>query len=193
MPGLKPFVEFGADTREHDLQFDRAGLQRDSTGWTAKGGTTFAYARKLTGEVALGWIQRTYVDPSLPELNGFLFDASLIYSLSALTNVKLVGTTVAAESTVPGTSGVLTRNVGLEAEHAFRRWLIGAIKLSYGYDDYVGSARKDNRYSVGGTLIYKLNREMALKAEIREDWLRSSVANVDYTATVFMLGLRLQR
>ena len=29
-PGVKPFVEVGADTRKHDLQFDRDGLQRDS-------------------------------------------------------------------------------------------------------------------------------------------------------------------
>ena len=89
MPGLKPFVEVSADTREHDLQFDRFGLQRDSTGWTAKAGSTFQFSRKLTGEVALGWIERKYADPSLQELSGFLFDASLIYSMSALTNVKL--------------------------------------------------------------------------------------------------------
>jgi hypothetical protein len=193
MPGLKPFVEFGADTREHDLQFDRAGLQRDSTGWTAKGGTTFAYSRKLTGEIALGWIQRTYVDPSLPELNGFLFDASLIYSLSALTNVKLTASTVAAETTVAGTAGVLTRNAGIEVEHSFRRWLVGAVKFNYGLDDYVGSTRKDDRYSVAGTLTYKLNRIAQVKGEVRHEWLHSTIPGVDYTATVLMLGMRLQR
>ena len=91
---------------------------------------------------------RKYVDPSLQELNGFLFDASLIYSMSALTKVKLIATTVASETTVPGTSGVLTRNAGIEVEHSFRRWLIGAVKFNYGLDDYVGSARKDDRYSV---------------------------------------------
>jgi len=101
MPGLKPFVEVAADTREHDIQFDRFGVQRDSNGWTAKGGTTFEFSRLLTGEVAAGWIQRKYKDPSLQELNGFLFDASLIYAMSALTNVKLTAATVAAETTVP--------------------------------------------------------------------------------------------
>ena len=35
---------------------------------------------------------------------------------------------------------------------------IGAVKFNYGLDDYVGSPRKDDRYSIGGTLIYKLNR-----------------------------------
>jgi len=191
MPGLKPFVEVAADTREHDIQFDRFGVQRDSNGWTAKGGTSFEFSRLLTGEVAAGWIQRKYKDPSLQELNGFLFDASLIYAMSALTNVKLTAATVAAETTVPGTAGVLTRNVGLELDHAFRRWLIGAVKFNYGLDDYVGSARKDDRYSVGATLTYKLNRWAQAKAEVRQDWLRSTVPGVDYNATVFQLGMRL--
>ena len=87
-----------------------------------------------------------------------MFDASLIYSMSALTNVKLTATTVAGETTVPGTAGILTRNAGIEVEHAFRRWLIGAVKFNYGLDDYVGSARKDDRYAISGALTYKLNR-----------------------------------
>ncbi len=193
MPGLKPFAEVVADTREHDLQFDRFGLQRDSTGWTAKAGSTFEFSRKLTGEVALGWIERKYTDPSLQELNGLLFDASLIYSMSALTKIKLTAQTVAGETTVPGTAGILTRNAGVEVEHAFRRWLIGAVKFNYGIDDYVGSARKDDRYAVAGTLTYKLNRMMALKGEVRQEWLNSTIPGVDYTATVLLVGLRLQR
>jgi hypothetical protein len=192
MPGLKPFVEFGADTREHDLAFDRAGLQRDSVGWTLKGGTTFELSRKLTGEVAVGWIERSYKDPSLQPLEGFLFDASLIYAMSALTNIKLTASTVAAETTVAGTAGTLSRNVGIEVEHAFRRWLIGGVKFNYGLDDYIGSTRKDDRYSVAATLTYKLNRMAQIKGELRQEWSHSTQPGVDYTATVFLLGARLQ-
>lgn len=192
MPGLKPFVEGGADTREHDVALDRFGMQRDSTGWTLKGGTTFEFSRKLTGEASIGWINRKYKDASLQELNGFLFDGSLIYSMSALTNMKLTAATVAAETTVPGTAGVLTRNAGIEIEHSFRRWLIGAVKFNYGHDDYVGSLRKDDRFSIGGSITYKLNRWAQAKAEVRQEWLRSSTpAGVDYDATVFLLGMKL--
>jgi hypothetical protein len=192
MPGLKPFVEVSADTREHDLAVDRFGVQRDSTGWIAKGGSTFQLARLLTGEVAVGWINRSYKDPTLQDLSGLLFDASLIYSMSALTNVKLLASTVAGETTVPGTSGVFTRNAGIEIEHAFRRWLVGAVKFNYGLDDYVGSPRKDNRFTVSGALAYKLNRMAQIKGEVRQEWLESTVPGVDYTASVFLLGMRLQ-
>ena len=88
--GAEAVRRSSAPTRASTIsQFDRFGLQRDSVGWIVKGGSTFEFSRKLTGEVAVGWIKRNYEDPSLQELNGFLFDASLIYSMSALTNVKL--------------------------------------------------------------------------------------------------------
>ena len=74
-----------------------------------------------------------------------------------------------------GVSAVFTRDVALQVDHAFRRWLIGSLKFNYGFDDYVGSTRKDDRYAISGTLTYKLNRMMQLKAELREEWLSASV------------------
>ena len=46
---------------------------------------------------------------------------------------------------------------------------------------------------ITGALTYKLNRMMSVKGEIRHDWLNSTVPGVDYTATAFLLGMRLQR
>jgi len=66
------------------------------------------------------------------------------------------------------------------------------VRFNYGLDDYVGSVRKDNRYSVSGVLTYKLNRTAQVRGEIRQEWLRSNVPNVDYAASVFLLGMRLQ-
>jgi hypothetical protein len=193
MPGIKPFVEVGTDTRIHDLQFDRAGLDRNSTGWTVKAGSSFAFWRLLTGEISVGYLQREYADPTLQPLRAPTLDAALVYAFSALTNVKLLANTVVSETTVAGTAGVLTYNAGVEVEHAFRRWLIGSVKFGYGRDDYVGSLRKDDRYAISGTLIYKLNRMMQVQAELREEWLRSTVPGADYAATVMLLGVRLQR
>ena len=43
-----------------------------------------------------------------------------------------------------------------------------------------------------GALTYKLNRMAQVKGEVRQEWLRSTVPGVDYAATVFLLGMRLQ-
>ena len=53
--------------------------------------------------------------------------------------------------------------------------------------------RIDNRYSVGAGLTYKVDRTVQIKNEFRQDWLRSNVAGVDYTASTFLVGFRLQR
>jgi hypothetical protein len=192
-PGVKPFAEAGIDRRVHDLAVDFSGVQRDSVGYYAKAGSTFELTRLITGEAAVGWLTRDYQDPTLQNLSGLTVDGSLTWVVSALTAVKATATTRADESRLVGVSGVFTREVALQVEHAFRLWLIGTLKFVRGFDDYVGSARQDDRYSASAAITYKLTRELHLKSELRRDWLRSSVSGVDYNANVILLGLRLQR
>ena len=148
-------------------------------------------ARLLTGEAALGYTQRVYEDPRFEGISGLIGDVSLIWTASTLITVKLTGRSMIGESTIPGVSGVLYRDVGLQVDHSFRRWLIGSLKIGFGVDDYVGNNRVDNRYSAGAGLTYKLNRTVQIKGEFRPDWLQSNTAGADYTASIFMLGLRV--
>jgi hypothetical protein len=192
-PGIKPFVEAGADTRVHDLQFDRNGEDRDSNGQYAKIGSTFEITRKLTGEAAVGYLTRQYKDPALQGIGGATIDAALIYTMTPLTTVKATAVSTVNEVIVPGVSGDLSRDLGLEVDHAFRRWLIATGKFGFGIDNYVGLNRLDHRWYASLGLTYKLTRELQLKSEIRRDWLASSVPGVDYVANQFLLGLRMQR
>jgi hypothetical protein len=192
-PGLKPFVEVNRDTRIHDLEFDRNGLQRDSDGISAKAGSSFEITRTLTGEFAVGYLNRVYQDPTLPAISGTIADGSLIWQATGLTTAKLTAVSTVNESVVAGVSGNLSRDFTLQVDHAFRRWLVGTLKAGYGRDVYVGSDREDSRYTVSGGLVYKLTRTVHVKGEVRQDWLQSSVGGVNYTATTFLVGLRLQR
>jgi hypothetical protein len=192
LPGVTPFVEVGTDTRRHDLPTDPIGFQRNSKGVTGKLGTTFDLRGTLTGEVALGYTQRSYDDPRLDKIAGLIGNASLIWTANALTTVKLSANSNVGESTVAGVSGVLYRDVGLQIDHSFRRWLIGSVKLGFGLDGYVGMSREDQRFSAGVGLTYKLDRSTQIKGEFRQDWLRSNVTGVDYSASIFLLGLRFQ-
>jgi hypothetical protein len=212
-PGVTPFVEVIADTRKHDLNADLAGYQRDSKGLTGKVGSTFELSRLLVGEVALGYTRRTYEDPRLNNLSGLIGNASLVWTVDALTNVKLTAASTVGESIIAGVSGVLYRDVGLQVDHSFRRWLIGSAKIGFGIDTYKGADvitgidpicgcivttpggpdRQDKRYSAGLGLTYKLSRTVQFKGEFRQDWLRSNVTGNDYSASIFMLGVRLQQ
>ena len=70
LPGLKPFVEIEGDSRVHDVQLDRNGYARDSSGGYAKAGTSFEFTRLLTGEISIGYAARDYVDPRLEPAAG---------------------------------------------------------------------------------------------------------------------------
>jgi hypothetical protein len=192
-PGVKPFAEINADTRIHDLKIDRTGADRDSDGVAVKLGTAFEFTRTLTGEISVGYLNRFYVDPNLPNIHAPLLDASLIWAASALTTIKFVSTTTVNESVLTGVSGVLVHNNGIEISHALRRWLITTAKFGYETDDYIGSLRQDHRYVASLAVAYKLSREFWLKGELREEWLSSNVPKSNYAATVALLGLRLQR
>jgi hypothetical protein len=192
-PGIKPFVEVDADTRIHDLTFDRNGERRDSNGVAVKAGTTFEFTRKLTGEASIGYLTRQYNDPNLTGIGGLTADATLIYTATALTTITATAKSTVNEVIVPGVSGDFSRDFGLQVDHAFRRWLIATAKLGYGIDDYVGLPRVDHRWYASIGMVYKLNRDLQLKGEIRRDWINSNTPGVDYVADQFLLGVRLQR
>jgi hypothetical protein len=136
-----------------------------------------------------------------------------VWTVNALTSVKLSAASTVGESTIAGVSGVLYRDVGLQVDHSFRRWLIGSAKIGFGIDTYKGADvvtgfdpicgcvvtspgggdRQDKRFSAGLGLTYKLSRTVQFKGEFRQDWLRSNVTGNDYSASIFMLGVRLQQ
>ena len=191
-PGVKPFVEAEADTRVHDQQFDRNGFERDSNGGYAKAGTSFEFTRILTGEIAIGYAARNYIDPRLERLQGLLTSASLTWTATPLTTAKFYSDTQIAETTLPLTSGVLVHTYTFEVDHDFRRWLTAIGKFTYGTYDYQGDVRKDQTYSLEGDLIYKLNRNVWIKGSLRHDILNSNVPLSSSNATVAMLGVRVQ-
>lgn len=191
-PGVKPFVEAQADSRVHDLKLDRNGYARDSTGGYVKAGTSFEFSRLLTGEIAAGYAARDYVDTRLNRLQGFLTTASLTWTATPLTTAKFYSDTTISETTLPGTSGVLTHIYTVEVDHDFRRWLTAIGKFTWGNLDYQGDNRRDKIYTVSGDLIYRLNRNLWVKGTLSRNWLDSNLPGNSTASTVVMLGVRLQ-
>jgi hypothetical protein len=192
-PGFKPFVEVSQDKRNYDSPVDVFGEDRSSTGSSAKVGGEFKLGGSmLVGEMAVGYLQRNYQDPTLPNISGMTIDGSLLWLATGLTSVKFTATSQVYESTLQGVSGSFSRDVSVEVDHALRRWLIATGTLGYGHDDYVGEMREDDRYYAATGLVYKLNPFMQIKGQVRHDWLTSTQSGNAYQATSVLLTLRLQ-
>ena len=74
---------------------------------------------------------RKYEDPNLADLKGFTIDGSLAWQATGLTTATLTASSRAEETILAGVSGAFRRDVGVTVDHAFRRWLIGTVKLGY--------------------------------------------------------------
>jgi hypothetical protein len=121
-----------------------------------------------------------------------LTSGSLIWKATPLTTARFITDTQIAETTLPGSAGVLVHTYTFEVDHDFRRWLTAIGKFTYGTYDYQGIGRNDKSTSTEGDLIYKLNRNFWIKGSLRYDTLDSNVPLSSSNATVLTLGVRLQ-
>jgi hypothetical protein len=191
MPGFSPFIDVAVDQRVHDVTFDVNGFRRDSTGITARTGVALNVGT-ISGDVSVGYLARRTADPLLPNVGGVAIDATLAWQATAATSVALLARTQASETVIAGNSAILSRDVIAQVEHRFEPYLIGTLRAGFGFDQYVGLARLDDRYSIAAALVYKLSRQLQLKGEVRQEWTRSNDAVNNFAATVGLIGVRLQ-
>jgi hypothetical protein len=191
-PGLTPFVEGIVDTRDYDRTVDDAGFRRSSDGLGARAGSTFEITRKLTGEASGGYMERRYDDERLPDLRGPLVEGSIIWAATPLTTVRLRGTTQIADTSLADSSGALVSRATLEVQHDLRRnlSLIGSVTVSQA--DYRGIFLREEGLAASLKLDYRLTRSVALRASFTHERLRSTDPGDDYTANVYLVGLRFQ-
>jgi hypothetical protein len=191
-PGVKPFVQGTWDDRVYDQPIDSGGYARSSTGATATLGTTLELTRLVTGELAAGYGQRDYQDPRLAPLRGPVIDGSLIWTPTPLTTLKFRAATSLQETTVANSSGAVAQTVGLEIDHALRRNLTLSAAVVFTRTEYQGVSIREDQLNLAARLEYKLTRSVVLRASAVHQRLNSTVTGNDYTANVFLVGLRFQ-
>ncbi len=192
-PGIIPFVEGTVDTRVRDQALDLSGFARDSNGVSARFGTTFELSRILTGQIAAGYAERSYADARMQSISAPTLDASLVWTATPLTTATLKAATTIAETTVANSSGTVNHTGSLELTHALmRNFTIGAVG-SIGFNDYRGVNLHETTYSASLKMAYNLTRSIVVNGSFTHDRLISTAPGSDYTANVFLLGLKLQR
>ncbi len=191
-PGLIPFVEATVDTRAHAREIDRAGFRRDSTGVSGRVGSTFELTRLLTGEVSGGVQARTYEDERLKDLRGPVGEAALVWSATPLTTVRLRAAATLAETSLPEASGALASRATLEVQHDLRRNLSVTASATLAQTDYRGIRLREETQAGTLRVDYKLTRSVALRASFTHERLTSTSPGSDYTANVYLVGLRFQ-
>ncbi|KQP08009.1 hypothetical protein ASF28_13030 [Methylobacterium sp. Leaf99] len=190
-PNIVPFVDVLADTRVYDVRVDSSGIRRDSDGLTLSAGATIALTRFVSGEVSAGLQHRTYNDPTLRNLTAPVMSASLIWTASPLTTVRLNATAGVVETSVPGSSGVLTQAVTLEAQHDLLRNLSLIGGITYVTSDYDRVNISERGFSATARLDYRFNRWLSVRGSYIYQQVDSSVATASFRSNTWLLGLRV--
>ncbi|MEE7494322.1 outer membrane beta-barrel protein [Methylobacterium oryzae] len=190
-PDFSPFIDVLGDTRVYDQRFDATGIRRDSDGIAVAFGTSIGLARSVTGEISAGIQHRTYVDPSLRDINAPLLNAALVWAASPLTTVRFTAATGVTETTIPGSSGVLTEVATLEVQHDLLRNLSIVLGGSYLRNDYQSSSIRENGFSATARLDYHFTRWLTLRGTYIYQKFDSTVAGSSFRENTFLLGLRV--
>jgi hypothetical protein len=192
-PGLIPYVDVTGDQRLYDSTLDSSGYERSSNGISAKAGSTFEITRIVTGDLAAGYVDRHYQDSRLKNAQGPTLDGAITWTPSALTTVTLGTGTDFVETTLPGSSAAISRRANLQITHnLFRNFTLTGIGI-YQVNNYVGQPVTEHVYSGSLLAEYSLTRDIVLRGSYRHERFITTQANSNYSADVFLLGVRLQR
>lgn len=190
-PVISPFVDVLANTRVYDWRIDSNGIRRDSDGVTLTAGAAFALTRLLSGEIGAGFEHRTYSDPTLRDLTAPVVNASLIWTASPLTTVRLTAATGIIETSLPGSSGVRTQVGTLEVQHDLFRNLSLTVAGSYLTSDYDRLAISESGFSTTARLDYRFNRWLTMRGSYIYQQIDSSTSGASFSSNTWLLGLRV--
>lgn len=190
-PVISPFVDLLGNTRIYDQRIDSNGIRRDSDGVTLTAGAAFALTRFVAGEVSAGFEHRTYDDPSLRDLTAPVVNASVIWTASPLTTVRLTAATGIVETSLIGSSGVRTQVATLEVQHDLLRNLSLTVGGSYLTSDYDRIAISEQGFSATARLDYRFNRWLTMRGSYIYQQIDSSTNGASFSSNTWLLGLRV--
>ena len=192
-PTLAVFSEIEHNVRQHDGINPSDGLSRDSEGERYRTGIALGQTGEiLRGEASIGYGTQRPSASALPDIKTFLVDANVAWRVTPLTSMLFDAATTIDETTLAGSSAVVTRRLGVRVRHALTERLVGEAGISYTTQDYEGSdlQERDTAFNLG--VEYTFNRHAAIFSRYQHNRFRSTAATRDYNADVILVGARLR-
>ena len=169
-------------------------VNRDTPGNRYRVGLDFGTTNKmLRGEVSVGYGTQRARDSRLEDGAAFLFDANLAWRPTGLTTFLFTAVSDIADTAAGSIAGVTSRQLGIEARHAFRNYLVASAGLTYTNFDYGSSQGGENGLTTFLGAEYTLNPEVMLNARVEHTTFDGSSAERTFDESNLRLGMRLRR
>jgi hypothetical protein len=191
-PAFQPFVDISHNERDYRIGIDLFGVIQGSEGEAYRAGFAFDLGPKLRGEISAGWLTQRYRDPLIPELQGFTFDGNIAWAVTPLTTLRATARTGVLDTASIGAAGGITREFSFAVEHALLRNVLLTGTIAYGFDDFAGTARVDERTTLSLAANWRLNRNVALRVSGSHARYESTIQGNAYTVNTVEGGVRIE-
>ena len=205
-PGYEAYLKYQYTNADYDSLTAVNGsavnglYNRNSTGYNALTGFAFDLTGLITGDVSVGYIDRTYTDNRLKQVSGVNGFFDLKWRPTPLTNV--VGSVFRNinETTQSGVAGIFATGVSLNAEHELLRNVNIHAGANFTNNDYNGFVtgntqnfkRNDNMYGANVGAKYLFNRYLSTDLSYTYQNRDSNYANSNYEVNQVMLNIKGQ-
>jgi hypothetical protein len=190
-PTFAVFGEVEANQREYNVAAVSDGFSRDSDGERYRAGIDFGSTGQIVrGEMSIGYGTQNPSDAGLSDVDGVLIDANVAWRLSEPTTIRFIATTEIFDTNTAGSAGVLSHTIGLEARHAFRRYVIATAGIAYTDQDYDDVPITETELRASLLLEYYLNRDWTLFGQWETIDFDSNQAGNSWTANDVRVGAR---
>jgi len=192
-PYLFAFADIAINQRDYSIASFSDGILRSSTGERYRAGLSFGdVSQILRGNISLGYGHQELDNHKLPPVDGLLIDADLAWQVSAITVLSFTASTEVAETTTTDSPGVMERNYGLEARHAFTRYLVGNAGVGYMTRNFVNTSINEEQFTAAVGAEYFLNPYAVLFTRYVHTIFDSTQPESSWTGEEVQAGIRLR-
>lgn len=166
-------------------------FDRDSTGLKAEAGISLELSRLLFGEVRAGYLRRDSAAGTLGKITGLSYGASLTWTATPLTTMRLFADREVEEGGAEITAGNLRSEVMLSVEHELLRSLVLEASARYAQIKPLGPLPTASEYDVEAKATYYVSRRLRLFGSLRHFQREASGFFTEFRQRRAMLGVRL--
>ncbi len=193
-PRIALLAEATFDKHEYDVTAPMVPWNRNSEGSTYLVGANFDLTRLIRGEVAVGYLQHEWEDPSLGETENVALNTNIDWFPTELTTVNFRASRRVDDSGTDFAASYLHSEAGVRVDHELLRNLIITGGFAETRREYRGLVREDEVVSADLGLRYLMNRRVVLSGGYRYEDQTSTGANRDrdFEINRFFLSLGLR-
>ncbi len=174
-PAVAYFVQGTYDRRTYRLRArDPLASARESEIVEALGGVRFELPILARGEVGVGYTRGSYRGVQFTPVSGLAIRTQVTFFPTQLTNVTVSAERRVSDTGVPSSGGFATLSGSIRVDHELLRQLVLGASAGFRRDSFNGADRDDERFELGASADYRLNRHLSARLNLSRLDLTSS-------------------